>query len=389
MSNKSSPKFKDALTQLVAAPSISSTQAEIDMGNKTVIDLLANWLDAHGFEIDLQPISKDGQKLNLYASIGANVSNQKGGLVFSGHTDTVPCDPQLWDGQPFKLKENSHGYQGLGATDMKGFFAVLLRTLSYIDLQKLQSPLVIVATADEETTMSGARLLLRDRVENAEAVIIGEPTDLQPIRMHKGIMMESIRVQGRGGHSSNPALGLNAMEVMYEVLGGLLKLRQKLQQEYHHPGFAVSVPTLNPGCIHGGDNPNRICSQCEIEFDLRTLPGMLNGKIRSQIDAMIKTIASRWDCQIERRSLLKGVEPFEQLAETNFVSFVEDLSQQESGAVSFATEAPFYKKMGLDTLVLGPGSIDQAHAVNEYLPGDQIEPAVEIYASLINKYCLG
>ena len=390
MSKTASPKFEDALSQLVAAPSISSTQTELDMGNKPVIDLLANWLEGLGFNVSLQSIGEGGDKLNLYATVGGSaLGGDKGGLVFSGHTDTVPCDPSLWDGQPFELREIPEGYQGLGATDMKGFFAVLLQTLATVDLQKLNKPLVIVATADEETSMSGARMLLQERVANCDAVIIGEPTDLQPIRMHKGIMMESIRIQGKGGHSSDPELGLNAMEVMHEVLGGLLALRTQLQKQYQHPGFAVSVPTLNPGCIHGGDNPNRICSQCEIEFDLRTLPGMLNRAMKSQIDAMIEPIARKWGCAIERITLLPGIDSFEQLADSRLVQLSEQLSDRPSGSVSFATEAPFYKKMGLDTVVMGPGSIKQAHAINEYLPGGQIKPATQIYGSLINSYCLG
>ncbi len=385
MSTKSSPQFEDALAQLIASPSISSTQTEFDMSNRGSIELLANWFDALGFDIQLQPISADGQKLNLYASRGSGT----GGLVFSGHTDTVPCDPNLWTGSPFTLLKTDLGYQGLGTTDMKGFFAVLLKSLSLFDLDRLNKPLVIVATSDEETSMAGARALIREQVAHAEAVVIGEPTDLQPIHMHKGIMMESIHVQGKAGHSSNPQLGINAMEVMHEVLSGLLNLRKDLQSEYRNTGFVVSVPTLNPGCIHGGDNPNRICSHCDIEFDLRTLPGMLNSEMKSRIDAMIEPIARKWDCPIERRSLLEGIDPFEQTIDSPLVSLSAQFSGNSPGSVSFATEAPFYKNLGLDTLILGPGSINQAHAVNEYLPGNQIEPAVQLYASLINNYCIG
>lgn len=385
MSTKSSPKFEDALAQLIASPSISSTQAEFDMSNRGSIELLANWFDALGFEIQLQPVSQSGDKLNLYASLGSG----DGGLVFSGHTDTVPCNPDLWSGSPFKLLKTDLGYQGLGATDMKGFFAVLLKSLSLIDLSSLKKPLLIVATSDEETSMAGARALIQNQVRHADAVVIGEPTDLQPIHMHKGIMMESIHVQGRAGHSSNPNLGINAMEVMYEVLGGLLALRRDLQSQYQNTGFTVSVPTLNPGCIHGGDNPNRICSHCDIEFDLRTLPGMLNIEMKSRIDAMIEPIAKKWDCPIERRSLLEGIDPFEQSRNSQLVHLSERYSGNTAGTVSFATEAPFYKNFGLDTLILGPGSINQAHAVNEYLPGNQIEPAVQLYASLIKSYCIG
>ena len=387
--NRPTPNFIDALGQLVAMPSVSSTNADIDIGNREVIQLLANWFQDQGFEVQLQPISEDGKKLNLYASIGGNLldENTQGGLIFSGHADTVPCDPTLWSGTPFVLKENSKGYQGLGSTDMKGFFAVILQSISQMDLSKLKKPLTIVATADEETSMNGARNLLKEVIAKADKVIIGEPTDMQPIRMHKGILMEAIDIQGVGGHSSNPDLGINAMEVMHEVLSGLFVLRSELQANYKHAGFAISVPTLNTGCIHGGDNPNRICSHCNIEFDLRTLPGMLNTEMREKIDAMIEPIAQKWNCSIARKALMPGADSFEQSSDSDLVITAEHLSGQTSGSVAFATEAPFYKALGLDTLVLGPGSIDQAHAVNEYIPGAQIEPAIRLYSALIQKYC--
>ena len=383
------PKFEDALQQLVAAPSVSSTNKDIDQGNAKVITLLANWLQDQGFEINLQPIDSSGEKLNLYATIGQDLDpNQSGGLVFSGHADTVPCDPNLWDGEPFKLKKIEAGYQGLGATDMKGFFAVLLQSLSQIDLSKINKPLTIVATSDEETSMAGARMLDQDIIARCDKVIIGEPTDLRPIRMHKGILMEAIKIQGIGGHSSNPDLGINALEVMHDVLSGLFHLRSQLQKQYQYSGFTISVPTLNTGCIHGGDNPNRICSHCEIEFDLRTLPGMLNKDMRDRIDAMIEPIASKWNCSIARRSLMPGADSFEQSQASDLIATTEDLSKHLSSSVAFATEAPFYKALGLDTVVLGPGSIDQAHAINEYIPGEQVSKASQLYSALIQKYCL-
>ena len=383
------PKFEDALQQLVAAPSISSTNKDIDQGNREVIMLLANWLEGQGFEINLQSISGSDKKLNLYASIGHDIDpNQNGGLVFSGHADTVPCDPNLWNGEPFKLKKTNVGYQGLGATDMKGFFAVLLQSLAQTDLSKINKPLTIVATSDEETSMAGARELNQSIIARCDKVVIGEPTDLRPIRLHKGILMEAIKIQGVGGHSSNPNLGVNALEVMHEVLSGLFKLRTQLQAQYQHSGFAISVPTLNTGCIHGGDNPNRICSHCELEFDLRTLPGMLNRDMRDRIDAMIEPIANKWNCDISRYSLMPGADSFEQSQASDLIATTESLSKYPSASVAFATEAPFYKAMGLDTVVLGPGSIDQAHAINEYIPGNQVDKSTQLYSALIKKYCL-
>ena len=379
------PPFADALGQLVSISSISSTRPQVDQGNREAIELLANWLDQLGFHTRIQILDDAGRKANLYAGAGPAEGQA---LIFSGHMDTVPCDPALWTGNPFVLQQTDLGFQGLGATDMKGFFALLLQSLTGIDLKSLRRPLVIIATADEESSMSGARNLLQTYLRPGSRVIIGEPTDLKPIRMHKGILMESITVKGKGGHSSDPILGINAMEVMQEVLAGLLHIRTELQRTWRHPGFAVEVPTLNLGCIHGGDNPNRICSQCEVQFDLRTLPGMLMETTRRQIDDMLDQVSHRWHCDVQRSSLFPGVEAFEQEADSTLVADLEQATGHSAGAVSFATEAPFFHAKGLDTVILGPGSIDQAHAVNEYLPGPQITPGIDLYRRLIWRYCI-
>src|SRR5690606_37299728 len=223
-----------------------------------------------GFEIEVLPIPGQPHKANLIATLGRGA----GGLVLAGHTDTVPCDPDRWASDPFSLTERDGRLYGLGATDMKGFFPVALEAARRFDQSKLQQPLIILATADEESSMDGARLLAELGRPKARYAVVGEPTGMKPVRMHKGIMMERVRVQGLAGHSSNPALGNNALEAMHLVIADLLAFRSELQNRYRNPGFAVPVPTLNLGHIHGGDNPNRICGHCELQFDLRPLPGM-------------------------------------------------------------------------------------------------------------------
>lgn len=354
------------------------------MSNRRVIDELANWLGDLGFTIHLQPLSEDGLKANLVARIGEGT----GGLIFSGHTDTVPCDENLWQSDPFEATRTDIGYRGLGATDMKGFFAVLLSTLAEMPLNKLSAPLTLVATADEESSFGGARALDELDFDKNAKVILGEPTDLKPVALHKGIMMESIKVTGIAGHSSNPALGINALEVMTEVLEQLLLFRRELQSKYCHEGFSVPVPTLNPGCIHGGDNPNRICSKCELQFDLRSLPGMNSAELRAEIDQRLKPLAQRWNTSIERIPLLEPVEAFEQNLDSDLVRDLESICANSAQAVAFATEAPFYQHLGMNTLVLGPGSIDQAHQANEYISFDQIEQGCSIYGKIIEKYCI-
>lgn len=377
-------QYIDQLSQLVAAPSISSTQASIDSSNRQVIDVLANWLSDLGFAVDIQTVDEAGGKVNLIATLGEG----EGGLVLAGHTDTVPCDPNLWQSDPFSLSVNEHLAFGLGATDMKGFFPTVLQAVAHYQNAPLKHPIIVLATCDEETSMSGARALSKASLNYPRFAVVGEPTGLKPIRMHKGVMMEAIRIKGQSGHSSNPALGNSALDAMSEVLLELKSFRQELQQQYQHTGFDITVPTLNFGCIHGGDNPNRICGHCELEFDLRPLPGMGLDDLRQAIDQRIKPLALRERIQIERVSLFPGIEAFEQEKGSHWVASLEELTGHESESVAFGTEAPFFKALGMDVVVMGPGSIDVAHQPNECIDLRQIDPAVKVIQRLIERYCL-
>lgn len=381
--NSKLPDFKDNLSQLIASASVSSVNPAHDMSNAGMINLLGGWLDSLGFRTEVQSVGANG-KQNLIATIGSGA----GGLVLSGHSDTVPYDDIQWLSDPFKCTHKQHAFYGLGSTDMKGFFAVALEAIQQTDLTALKAPLTLIATADEESTMSGARFLAKSGLSQGEAVIIGEPTDLKPVHMHKGISMQAIRITGRSGHSSNPELGNSALEAMVEVLGELQGFRARLQSQYRNEGFAIAVPTMNLGCIHGGDNPNRICGKCELQFDLRPLPGMAIDDLRSDITALLEPIASRRGVTIEQEILFGGVEAFEEPADSALVRNAAEFANAEAMSVAFATEAPFYKSLGKQTIILGPGSIDQAHQPNEFLPDNQIEPGIRIYRQFIEHYCL-
>lgn len=376
--------FTQRLGELIAQPSISCTNASLDMNNREVVELLANWLKDLGFHIEIQKL--DNGKCNLIATLGSG----PGGLVLSGHTDTVPCNPERWQQDPFKLTERDKRFYGLGATDMKGFFPVVLAALEQLgdSLQNLQQPVIVLATADEESSMSGARALQKSGFPKARFAVIGEPTNLKPIRMHKGIMMESLRVQGLAGHSSNPDLGHNALETMHAAIGELLKFREEIRAKYTHPGFAIPSPTLNPGYIHGGDNPNRICGHCEMHFDLRPLPGMDIEALRNELEQRLIPIGESRNTPLTLERLIGGIDAYEENASSELVQLVEKLTGHTADSVAFATEAPFLQKLGMQTLVMGPGSIDQAHQPNEYMAQNQIEPAVEIVAALITELCL-
>ena len=370
--------------QLISLPSVSCTQAEFDMPNLPVIEQLAQWLEPLGFNIEILPIAGSVGKANLVATLGSG----SGGLVLSGHTDTVPFNENRWSSDPLSLTQKNNRLYGLGTCDMKGFFAIVLEAIQPFLTAEFKQPLIILATADEESSMSGARALAQSGYPKARYAVIGEPTSLKPINMHKGIMMEKVSIIGKAGHSSNPNLGNNALDAMHSVMSKLMQYRQELAQQYTDAAFEVQIPTLNLGCIHGGDNPNRICGHSELQFDLRALPGMNNDDLRHDISQHLAPIAHQFGVELSCQSMFSGVPAFAAFSDSPLVKTAEKLTGHKAQAVAFATEGPFLQQLGMDTIILGPGSIDQAHQPDEFMALDQIKPMINILQKLIEKYCL-
>lgn len=374
----------DQLRQLVGTPSVSSTDPAWDQGNRAVIDLLASWLADMGFQVEIQNVTSDGNKANLVATLGSG----PGGLVLAGHSDTVPFDEGRWQSDPLGLTERDNRLYGLGSTDMKGFFPLAIAAASAFTADDLQQPLILLATADEESSMNGARQLAAAGRPKARAAIIGEPTSLVPVRMHKGIMMESVKVTGRAGHSSNPELGNSALDGMHAVMSDLMAYRKELATRFSNDFFQVAFPTLNLGCIHGGDSPNRICGSADMHFDLRMTPGGDNATVRAEIEQRMQTLAAQRGLDIALRPLIEQIGPFEQGAQSELVLLAEKLTGHTAEAVAFATEAPFMQQLGMETIVMGPGSIDRAHQPDEYLELQQIQPCIALLQQCIRHYCL-
>jgi acetylornithine deacetylase len=245
------PDLIEMIDGLISAPSVSSVNADFDQGNRLVIDRLANWLDSLGYHVEIMPLPGQPDKANLIATLGSG----PGGLVLAGHTDTVPWDEGRWNFDPFQLTQQGNRLYGLGTSDMKAFLALAIEAASQFDATQFREPLILVATADEESSMAGARALVDAKRPQARYAVIGEPTGLRPVRLHKGILMEAIHLRGQSGHSSDPSLGNSALEGMHSIIKELISWRTELQTEHRNPLFEVPVPTLNLGHIHGGDNP--------------------------------------------------------------------------------------------------------------------------------------
>ena len=372
------------IAELIEIPSVSSVTPDWDMPNQPVIDRLAERLEAGGWRVELIEVPDKPGKTNLLATLGRG----DGGLVLSGHTDTVPCDPQLWSSDPFALAERDNRLYGLGTADMKSFLALAMTACAGIDTAALKAPLMLLATADEESSMAGARALVAAGQPKARFAVIGEPTGLKPVRMHKGILMEAIRVEGRSGHSSDPSLGANALEGMHQIIAALLGWRERLQAQSSDAAFAVPVSTMNLGHIRGGDNPNRICGSCELHIDVRMLPGLDRQALRADLRKESRDAVTNDQLVVDFDALFDGVDPMLTPPESELVRAAEQLTGSPAEAVAFATEAPFLANLGMEVVVLGPGHIDQAHQPDEYLELVQIPRSIEILQALIQRFCL-
>ena len=376
------PNTLAMLRTLVGEPSTSSIAASRDQSNLAVINHLANWLESLKFAVNVLPLPNKGGKANLIATLGSG----EGGLVLSGHTDTVPCDEKHWDTDPYTLTEIDSVVHGLGSCDMKGFFPIALEAASLFRSKKLNKPLTILATSDEESSMAGARQLLRDGRPKADFAIIGEPTGLQPIIAHKGVLALSIVIEGSGGHASNPNLGCNALDAMHAVIADLLIYRQELASMYTNPTFEINIPTLNLGCLHAGDSPNRICETAELQIDVRLMPGMEIDELATTIQhRLVETIASHGTRLSITR--INEVPAYQTSGDGDLARTLASLCGRPPGTVAFGTEAPFLQSLGMETVVFGPGSINQAHQPNEYLDLNQLSPARETLEKVIQHYC--
>ena len=377
------PSTTEMLRTLVSTPSVSCADQHLDQSNIDVINQLANWLDELDFDVVVKPLESNRHKANLLARKGAG----DGGLVFAGHTDTVPCHEAHWRVDPYALTERDGRYYGLGTCDMKGFFPLVIAACAAIDDRDVQKPLCIAATSDEETSMAGARELHALDFPRADAAVIGEPTDLVPAYTHKGIALLKVIATGVAGHSSDPEAGVNALDALHEVISTLIEFRRQLKSSYTNDAFSVQYPTLNLGCLHAGDVPNRICAHAELQFDIRILPNMNTQLLIDDIQCRVNVVAQRTNAKIRVETYCPTIPPFETDRTGALVRHLEQASNNKARGVAFGTEAPFFQALGIETVVFGPGSVKQAHQPNEYISLDRLNPTQTILQELIQTYC--
>jgi acetylornithine deacetylase len=359
------------------------------VSNLPLADFLTDYLDRPGIRIIRNP-SPDGSKANLIVSAGPETPDRQG-LVLSGHMDVVPAEESDWQSDPFTLADRGDRYIGRGTADMKGFLALAANRLAAIHPGKLNHPLVLLFTYDEEAGTLGARHFTESFAEPEllpRNVVIGEPTDLRVVSAHKGMLRLGLKFTGRAAHSGYPHLGRNAIEPAGRAIAALASLREVMQGERPpNADLFPSVPfaALNIGTIQGGSATNVIPDLCEIQVGIRLLPGM-------SADAMAERVHSKVNEAVVDSFIMEtlSVSPAMVLDPSAPIHRIlsEELDQRERVTVMFATDAGWLQRVGFDSVLFGPGSIEVAHKANEYLPVAQFRRAGEILDRLIRRGCV-
>lgn len=348
--------------------------------NLAMIHCMADELTAHGITPVIVP-SPDGSKANLFATIPARDGAVTGGIMLAGHTDVVPVDGQDWESNPFTPEVRNGRLYGRGTTDMKAFSGAILSFLPEFLSRPLTEPLHFAWTYDEEVGCHGAVVLLAEmaaRGIHPRIGFVGEPTSMRPVSAHKSSQLYRVSVTGIAAHSSMTSTGVNAIEYASRAISFI----RSIADEHRLSGpfdetFVVPYTTANVGVVSGGAAVNTVAEKCDFEFEFRTIPGVDPEAFIARIEQHLAAL--RAEIQQESRSAdirlaplgkVPGLSPEGPRAALELAQSLTGEAVEES--VVYATEAGLFQRAGIDTVVCGPGSMDQGHTANEYIELTQI-----------------
>jgi acetylornithine deacetylase len=358
--------------------------------NLPIADFLCDYLDRPGVRIARNP-SPDGGKTNVIAWLGPEPEGDCRGLVLSGHMDVVPAEEDGWRHDPFSLADEGDRWVGRGSCDMKGFLALAANLAAEAQTERWRAPLALVFTYDEEVGTLGAKRLTESFPAAGRlprAAVIGEPTSLRVARTHKGHAKLRVTLHGVSAHSGYPHLGASAIEPAGRVIVALTALRRELEAETApNRDLFPEVPyvPLNVGTVHGGSAINVVPDRCIVEVGFRPLPGVTSEELIERVSRAARAAAAPFEPGIE---LLSDSPPMLLDESSPIHRHLCGLVGQGAGAsVSFATDAGWLQRLGIDCAVFGPGSIEVAHKPNEFLPKDEFAAARGLLERTIRRFC--
>lgn len=363
------------LTRLVAFDTTSSAS------NLALIEFVEAYLTQAGVASE-RVMSPCGTKANLIARIGPDAP---GGVMLSGHTDVVPVVGQPWSSDPFTLRDGGDGrLYGRGTCDMKGFIACALAMVPEWVKAPLQQPVYLGFSYDEEIGCVGAPSLIKrfyEHYSTTARVIVGEPTSMQPVVAQKGATNLRTTVVGREAHSSQVNQGTSAIHVAARLVTFIEDTMATLVAEGRvDEAFNVPHTSLHVGKIKGGTAINIMARECQFEWEIRHLPTETFEEVYARFSDYCATLSEALVAQgktvdITTEPLNVTVPGLANRDNQQVLQLAE--AHLPAGccqhAVAYATEAGQFQGQGLQTIILGPGSIAQAHQPDEYIEISQLE----------------
>jgi len=366
--------------------------------NLDLIDYVGEYLKSHNLKSDLV-VSEDGQKANLFATIGPNPGSENGtdemeasGIALSGHTDVVPTDGQDWHSDPFFMTEKDGRLYGRGTSDMKGFIACALAAVPEFNSRTLKKPIHLVFSYDEEIGCLGIRPLIKkfgDELPKPEMVIVGEPTSMAVVDAHKGATRFETIVTGHEAHSSMSHIGVNAIDYAALIIRELRTIEDDFARAHNSDRFTPPFSTVHVGTIEGGTALNIVPKTCRFVWEVRALPGLNSAEVLTRVQNFanekclpeMRRIAPECEILIREENNI----PSFNASQSSAVNLAMQLAEQnDTLAVSYGTEAGLFELGGAPTVICGPGDIAQAHKPDEFIEISQINACMKFMSGLAN-----
>ncbi len=369
------------LEGLVTCPTLSGD------ANDQINDYVADCLSSAGTRVVRIP-SPLGHVEGIIASIGPD---EPGGLILSGHSDVVPVDGQDWTSDPFQLRRQADKLYGRGSTDMKGFVACAMAVMQSAKADELSAPVHLFLSADEESTCQSVQSLIghaQATLPPVRGVVVGEPTMMRPVDQHKTSATDLVEVTGHSAHASLAHKGVSATALAARLIVWLENETAKNAKTPGTAGFDPDYSTHTVGLLHGGIANNTVAQNCSFTWDMRLMPGEDLGDVTDRFDLYVQELLCAYqhispEVQITRtrEAVFPGLTP---LAPCPFRQDVLAASGTTAfGVAAYGTEAGFFQTAGFDTVVWGPGNIQQAHTADEFIELDQLAGCIQMTLALL------
>ena len=337
---------------------------------------------------------KEKKRVNLFSTLKAKKNSNKIPIILSGHTDVVPVS-NGWSSDPFKALIKDGKLYGRGSCDMKGFIACVLSYAPSFSSTTLDRDIHFSFTFDEETACIGAPILikeLKNKGINKGICIVGEPTNMKIIDAHKGCYEYTTYFEGLAGHSSQPQKGVSAVEYASRYVNKLIELREKLKERAPKDSiFEPPYSTLQVGGIFGGIAHNVIADKCHVNWETRPVVKedgiFLNKELDKYVnEVLLPEMKKIYPNSSIKKKIIGEIIGFERIENSEACEFVSSITGDNSReVVSFGTEAGLFQEIGISTAVCGPGSIEQAHKIDEFIELNEINKCLKFLEGVKNK----